>query len=282
MESLAEDRAGGATTVQDSFEIYAIKYAQHERRARENFIGGDIHDGPMAMDYFIWVIRNPTRTIIVDTGFDQAMADKRKRRIVHSVEAGLSRLGIDSDHVADVVLTHLHYDHAGNHHLFPNARFHVQEREMAFCTGRCMCHPEINHPYAVEDVKVMIDRLFAGRLTFRDPEDELTPGITLHRVGGHSDGLQIVRVGTKRGWVVLASDAAHYFDNLALRLAYPVVYNVGDMLDGYARVLKLADSEDHIIPGHDPKVLTQYPPFADDTVGWISRLDLPPMPGSEQ
>ncbi|MCE8044391.1 N-acyl homoserine lactonase family protein [Halomonas daqingensis] len=261
----------------DTYEIYAIKYAQHERRTRENFLGGDIHDGPMAMDYFIWVIRNALHTIIVDTGFDQAMADKRKRRIVRPVEEGLAKLGIAPTEVKDVVLTHLHYDHAGNHHLFPNARFHVQERELAFCTGRCMCHPEINHPYAVEDVKVMIDRLFSGRLSFREPEDVLLPGITLHRVGGHSDGLQILRVSTERGWVVLASDAAHYFANLVLRLAYPVVFNLRDMFEGYKRVRELADSEAHVIPGHDPKVLSIYPPAYADSDGWIARLDLPPV-----
>lgn len=265
-----------------AYEIYAIKYAEHERRARENFIGGDIHDGYMAMDYFVWVVRNADRTIIVDTGFDHAMAKKRKRRIIRPVEEGLTRLGIDPEAVENVVLTHLHYDHAGNHHLFPRANFHVQEQEMSFCTGRCMCHPELNHPYAVEDVKKMIDRLFAGRIHFRVPEDELAPGITLHRVGGHSDGLQIMRVWTERGWVVLASDAAHYFANLDLKLPYPVVYNVGDMIEGYMRVKALSDSSSHIIPGHDPEVLSLYPPAFDDTEGWIVRLDLPQRPATSQ
>lgn len=265
----------GQSVAGTTYEIYAIKYAEHERRARENFIGGDIHDGPMAMDYFVWVLRSTDSTVIVDTGFDQAMAEKRKRRITKPVEEGLARLGIDSMTVTDVALTHLHYDHAGNHHLFPDAVFHVQEQEMAYCTGRCMCHPELNHPYAVEDVKQMIDRLFAGRIRFRTPEDELAPGITLHRVGGHSDGLQILRVRTKRGWVVLASDAAHYFENLDKKLPYPVVYNVGDMIEGYARVRALSDSPAHIIPGHDPAVLSLYPPAFNDTEGWIARVDLP-------
>lgn len=258
------------------YEIYAIKYAQHDRMARENFIGGDIHDGPMPMDYFVWVIRNADRTVLVDTGFDRAMAERRGRTIVHPVEEGLARIGIEAAGVEDVVISHMHYDHAGNNHLFPKARYHVQDREMAFCTGRCMCHQGLRHAFAAEDVKAMVDRLFTDRLRFRDPEDTLAEGITLHRVGGHSDGLQILRVRTQRGFVVLASDASHYFANLHRGLAYPIVYNVGDLLEGYATLRRLAESDDHIIPGHDPQVLALYPPAQAGTEGWIVRVDLPP------
>ena len=48
--------------------------------------------------------------------------------------------------VTDVIITHMHYDHAGNHGLFPNARYHLQDREMAYCTGRCMCHAGLRAP----------------------------------------------------------------------------------------------------------------------------------------
>ena len=41
------------------YEIYAIKYAEHHRLAGENFIGGDPHNGPMPLDYFVWAIRGP-------------------------------------------------------------------------------------------------------------------------------------------------------------------------------------------------------------------------------
>lgn len=259
-----------------TYSTYAIKYAQHERMARENFIGGDIHDGPMPMDYFVWAIVGEKHTIVVDTGFDEAMASKRGREIVHPVEEGLAKIGIDRTTVTDVVITHMHYDHAGNHDLFPAARFHVQDREMAFCTGRHMCHETVRHPFAAEDVKAMIDRLYAGRVCFHEHEDELAPGISLHWVGGHSDGLQVVRVATRRGHVVLASDAAHYYANFQRELAYPVVFNVGDMMAGYDAVRRLADSEDHIVPGHDPRVLKIYPAAADDTAGWIARVDHAP------
>lgn len=259
-----------------TYEIYAIKYAEHERRASENFIGGDIHDGPMPMDYFVWAVVGESRTYVVDTGFDAAMAERRGRTIIRSVAEGLQRIGVDPAKVEDVVVTHMHYDHAGNIDLFPRATFHLQDREMAFCTGRCMCHEGMRHPFAVEDVKAIVDRLYSGRVQFHDGDADLAPGLTLHRTGGHTAGLQVLRVWTERGWVVLASDATHYYANLDRRLAYPVIFNVADMLEGYDTLLRLADSEAHIIPGHDPQVLKIYPPAFDDSRGWIARLDQTP------
>jgi len=261
----------------EQYRIYAIRYAHHHRMARDNFIGGDTHDGPMPIDYFIWVIQNDDRTIVLDTGFDEQMAKQRGRTIIHPIAEGLKKVGIDPENVTDVIISHMHYDHAGNYELFPAAKFHLQEREMAFCTGRCMCYHEVRHPFDVEDVKAMIDKLFIGRVHFYNGDAELVPGITLHRTGGHSDGLQVVRVNTARGWVVLASDAAHFYANIEQARPYPIVFNVGDMMDGYEIVKKLADSPDHIIPGHDPLVLQRYPAFSSETEGWIACVDHSPI-----
>ncbi|WP_045854704.1 N-acyl homoserine lactonase family protein [Raoultella terrigena] len=264
----------------EQYRIYAIRYAHHHRMARDNFIGGDLHDGPMPIDYFIWVIQNDARTIVLDTGFDEQMAQQRGRTIIHPIAEGLAQIGVDPASVADVIISHMHYDHAGNHALFPAATFHLQDREMAFCTGRCMCHHEVRHPFDVEDVKAMVDKLFAGRVRFHNGDGQLAPGITLHRTGGHSDGLQIVRVNTTRGWVVLASDAAHFYANIEQGRPYPVVFNVGDMMEGYDIVKGLADSADHIVPGHDPLVLRRYPAFSAETEEWIVRVDRQPLPVS--
>lgn len=131
----------------DCYEVRAIRYARHMRRSSENFIGGDIHDSEMPLNYYVWVISNAERTIVVDTGFNEAMAAQRGRELVKPVGAGLAALGIHSDTVDDVIITHMHYDHAGNIPLFPRARFHLQDQEMAFATGRCMCHGLLNHGY---------------------------------------------------------------------------------------------------------------------------------------
>jgi glyoxylase-like metal-dependent hydrolase (beta-lactamase superfamily II) len=95
-------------------------------------------------------------------------------------------------------------------------------------------------------------------------------------VGGHSDGLQILRVWTRRGWVVVASDAAHLYAHLHGNRIFPVVYNVGDMLEGYKLLYQLADSPDHIVPGHDPLVMKLYPAPRPELEGIIVRLDVAP------
>src|SRR3954467_10268737 len=109
------------------WQVYAVRYAHHERTARENFIGGDPHDeSPMPMDYFTWVVVSGERAVAVDTGFDEAMARKRGRNFLRSPGDSLRDIGIDPSRVRDVIISHMHYDHCGNHDLFPAAKYHMQ------------------------------------------------------------------------------------------------------------------------------------------------------------
>ena len=262
----------------ETYEIYAIRYAHLDRRAGENFLGGDPHNGPMPLDYFVWAITNQNRTIVLDTGFDENMAKRRGREHLRNPGEGLNMIGIDPAKIEDVIISHMHYDHSGNEDLFPNARYHLQDSEMAFCTGRHMCHEAMNHSFAVDDVVAMVSRVFAGRVRFHDGTDELAPGITLHRVGGHTQGLQATRVQTKRGWVVLASDASHFYANMEQGRPFPIVCDVGEMLEGFKILNRLASSPDHIIPGHDPLVMDRYPAARPELEGIVARLDVAPAP----
>src|SRR5262249_3051082 len=118
--------------------------------------------------------------------------------------------------------------------------------------------------------------LFAGRVQFHDGTSEVAPGITAHHVGGHTAGLQVVRGKTERGGGVLAADAAHFYANFEHIRAYPTVYNVGDMLEGFVTVKRLATSPGHVIPGHDRLVLRRYPAPRPELEGIAVRLDVEP------
>jgi glyoxylase-like metal-dependent hydrolase (beta-lactamase superfamily II) len=261
---------------EDIHEVYAIRYGHHPRPASANYIGGDPHDVLEPLDYFVWAIVGASGTFIVDTGFDKPVGDRRGRQIVTPVPEGLAALGIAPDSVKDVIVSHMHFDHCGNHSLFPQARYHLQDREMEYATGRCMCHAQLRNSYEEEYIVSMVRKVFAGRVVFHDGASEVAPGITVHHVGGHAKGLQSVRVKTKRGYVVLASDATHLYEHMDSGRIFPTTYNLAEVLEGYNTLRKLATSAAHIIPGHDPAVMQRYPAPRDDLKGWVVRLDVEP------
>jgi len=148
---------------------------------------------------------------------------------------------------------------------------------MAYCTGRCMCHAGLRVAFEEEDVVAMVRKLFAGRVAFTDGAAELAPGLSVHHVGGHSKGLQVVRVLTRRGWIVLAADASHFYANMEEGRAFPILHNLEETLEGYATMRRLASAPEAIIPGHDPLVLERYPAPKTGLEGVVARLDADPQ-----
>jgi len=262
----------------EKYELFAIKYAHHDRDASENFIGDpDPHEGNMPLDYFIWVATNKNRTVVIDTGFNAETAAKRGRELIRCPAESLSLVGANAADIEDVIITHLHYDHVGNFDLFPKARFHLQDKEMQYATGRYMAHKSQRGAFDVEHVVGMVREVFKERVCFHDGDEELFPGISVHYIGGHTMGLQSVTVLTERGRVVVASDAAHLYHNMWDHSPFPVVFNVGDMMEGHDKLRRLAGgNEDLVVPGHDPQVLDFYPAPSPDLEGMVVRLDVSP------
>lgn len=262
------------------WQVWALKYAERNARSRADSFEGDDHASPHPMDYFLWVLRNDTGLIVVDTGYDAAEGARRGRPVLRDPARVLADAGIDAARVDTVIVTHLHYDHAGTLEAFPAATFHVQAAEMAFATGPCMCDPTVRAPFTADHVCALVRRVFAGRVVFHDGAGQVTPGVEVHGLGGHSAGLQCVRVRTARGWLVLASDAAHYYENFLARRVFPIVHDRAAMAAGWDRIVALADGDPaRVIPGHDPLVRAVFPCLhqsADGTA--LHRLDLPPAP----
>ncbi|MEM7253543.1 MAG: N-acyl homoserine lactonase family protein [Pseudomonadota bacterium] len=258
----------------DTYEVYAIRYGTVQDRPRHtNFIVADPHEGNMPIDYFVWALVNKERTIVIDTGFDHKEAASRGREIIRLPSEGLAMIGVDAAKVKDVVITHLHYDHAGTCGDFPDATFHLQEKEMFYATGRHMTQDPFSHPYTCCHAQEMVGYVFDRRVAFHDGDEEIAPGVSVHLIGGHSMGIQSVRVKTERGWLVVASDAAHFYENMETDSPFPIVYNVADMIDGFGKLRRLAQTPKDVVPGHDPLVLERYPAPNADLKGIVARLD---------
>lgn len=264
---------------EDVYHIYQLCYGRDPgRRVHNNFVLLDMHDGPMPVDFNIWVVHNAHRTVIVDTGFGPRASAERGRPLdIDPIEA-LAQIGVDPDSVEDVVITHLHFDHAGNIDRFGKARFHIQDDEVAFATGRCMCDAFMQRPFDVEDVVTLVRRTYADRVVFHDGDDDLLPGLSLHKFSGHSAAVQGVRVNTPRGPVLLASDATHFFANAANMKPFNLTVDVAATLASYRKLMAVSGGLDRLIPGHDPKIRRLYPTV---TVGGLDLWALHEPPNAD-
>jgi glyoxylase-like metal-dependent hydrolase (beta-lactamase superfamily II) len=225
------------------------------------------------MDFFFWVARSAKRVVLIDTGCTEERLKFMKHKLVRAPLEALESLGIRPDDVDDVIVTHLHYDHVGNAAQFPRAILHLQQRELNFVVGPYMKYACFRRPYFTDDINSVVERSHKNMVRLYDGDSAPFPGMSVHLVGGHTMGMQVARVFTNRGWVVLASDALHYYQEIERDLPWSSnAFHVGEMMEAHDKIRALADSADHIIPAHDPRVLVDYPSVSPDIV----RLDVPP------
>ncbi len=246
----------------NAYRIYAVQYAERETNSSEVFYGDHRHD-PMTMAYFVWVITDGNRSVVVDLGFTEPVGTRRGRNFLRSPGDGLQALGIDPRTVERVIVTHFHYDHTGNHALFPNATFSIQDAEMRFWTGRHGRKSGFVRSLELDDLLAFVRYNYEGRVQFVDGEAEILPGIRALRVGGHTAGMQIVSVETARGRAVLASDASHYYANLENDLPFNTLHDLPGCYNAFTRIRELAAAPELILPGHDPLVAERLRPAGE-------------------
>lgn len=251
--------------------VIALRYAHRDTTRRSHFFGPiDRPDESMPISYFVWLIRGSWGAIVVDTGFTAETALKHGRDYVASPAELVTRAGVDPAEVSTVILTHLHYDHAGCTGDFENARVVLQENEMQQWSGRrawpSVVGSGIPHLVLPEDVAWVADANLRGRVDWVDGDAEIAPGVSVHLVAGHTSGMQVVRVETPVGPVVVASDATHFYENFERRRPYSVLDEVATATEAFDRLEELTTNRELIIPGHDPDVLNRFPPVTEPTL----------------
>ncbi|MDA0999329.1 MAG: N-acyl homoserine lactonase family protein [bacterium] len=205
------------------------------------------------MPYFFWILvpEGGGDPILVDTGFLEGhyqaryslFEDYRRPRDL------LAPFGLEPAKVKTVILSHLHWDHFSACRLYAAADFHLQKKELDFWRGPAGKHHFLNHFLGNLEDADWIEK--EGRLHLVEGEAEIADGVSVHLVGGHTPGLQVVRVRTEEGWAVLAVDAAYVFRSFEGLIPPGILVRVDEALDALDTIKELADSPRLIFPGHD-------------------------------
>ena len=206
----------------------------------------------------MWIIQGPT-TVVVDTsvstgGRASEFIGEELTRTPDQEPANALRLaGVDPRDVETVVLTHLHWDHAGNCDLFPDASVLVQDAELRYAVApgrffrKAFLAPTSGWgtpPYLVPNLQTV------------DGERELAPGLRLVRAGGHTPGSQALVVDTEHGSFAIAGDAICTYETIDHDLPPGYHVDVDASMDTLDRLRAAAD---HLLPSHDYRVFSDGP-----------------------
>jgi glyoxylase-like metal-dependent hydrolase (beta-lactamase superfamily II) len=261
--------AGGAQTEKKpAYEVYAIRYATIPDFPVNALIKGADPARKLDIAMTVWLVRGNGRNVLVDSGFyrEQFFKQWKVNDFVKPSEA-LAPLGVKPEDITDVIITHMHWDHADGMDLFPKARIWLQKDEYAYYTGEAWQQRATHGGIEPDDVLAAVKLNMAGRVGLVNGDaQEIIPGVTCYIGGKHTYQSQYVGVSSKDGTVILASDNMYLYENMEKHVPIAQTLDADSNLRAQDRMKQLAASPKLIIPGHDPAVFDKFPKVTKEVV----------------
>jgi glyoxylase-like metal-dependent hydrolase (beta-lactamase superfamily II) len=245
-----------------AYEVYAVRYAKLLDFAVADLVQGADRGRKLDLAMMVWVLKGPdSRTVLVDTGFYRPQFVKGEQVADYTrPDKALERLGIKPDEVTDVVVTHMHWDHADGADLFPKARVWIQKEEFNYYTSKVRRPSGDDTGPASDHCQAMVKLNSQRRVHLVDGDArEIIPGVTVYTGGRHTFASQYVGVNTKAGTVVIASDNLYLYENLDKHVPIAQTFDAKSNLAAQDRMKRIATNTRLIIPGHDPEVFVRFP-----------------------
>jgi len=255
--------------------VWSVKYG--ERVVRKSDVFHDygsygLPDGDLDMDYNFWVLRANDSIILMDTGYDITARDWLGEISVTPTPDGLALLGINPLEVKMVITSHFHYDHIGYLALFERAEIVSGQKEYDYWFAKRDTNA-LEGEFTTDENLVPVEKAMRdGRLHLITDEEEVFPGITVYQLGGHCPGELVAKVDTDAGTLILASDAAHFYEQLEHEWPFFAFTDLNEMRNALSFILKLAsETGATIVPGHDARTRERFAP-APGAAGAIATV----------
>ena len=248
-----------AKRVAPTYEVYAIRFATVKGFPASGLISGAEQQRRLDLAMMVWLLKGDGRNVLVDAGFyRERFLDRWKPQDYRRPSDAIAATGVRPEDVTDIVLSHVHWDHADGLDLFPKARIWIQKREFEYyvdANGRAL-----DRGIDSVDALMLYRANRDGRVQLVDGDArEIIPGITVYTGGQHTFASQYVGVNTTGGTVVVASDNAYLYENLSRHIPIAQTFDSAANRQAMERMAKLASNERLIVPGHDPEVFVRFP-----------------------
>ena len=255
--SFAQDRSQ-----QSTYEVYAVSYGIIPDFPVASLVAGADRSRKLDIQMMVWVLKGPNgANILVDSGFyrDKFFKQWKVKDFIKPSDA-IGKVGLKPEDITDLIITHMHWDHADGMDLFPKARIWIQQDEYSYYTGEGW-QPGGNHGgIDADDVMALVKLNIEGRVRLlKGDNQDVASGIKVYTGGRHTYASQYVGVSTKAGTVVIASDNCYLYENLDKHVPIAQTLDSESNLKAQDRMKQLASNMRLIVPGHDPSVFTRFP-----------------------
>jgi glyoxylase-like metal-dependent hydrolase (beta-lactamase superfamily II) len=245
-----------------TYEVYAVSYAVIPDFSVAGLVAGADRSRKLDIQMMVWLLKGSNgANVLVDSGFyrDKFFKQWKVRDFIKPSEA-IAKLGLKAEDITDVIITHMHWDHADGMDLFPKARIWIQQDEYGYYTGEAWRPGGSHGGIDAEDVLALVKANTEGRVRLVNGDDqEAIDGIKFYTGGRHTYASQYVAVNSKAGTTVIASDNCYLYENLEKHAPIAQTLDAASNLRAQDRMKQLASSPRLIVPGHDPAVFTRFP-----------------------
>ncbi|HNX57817.1 MAG TPA: MBL fold metallo-hydrolase [Spirochaetota bacterium] len=213
------------------FEVYAVRYGTSNFRS-EFVYDGDRTRRILPFSWMYYAVKCGRKIILIDTGF----SDKKNARIFGvkftDPTGELVAIGIRPENVTDIILTHAHFDHAGDISRYKNARVFTQ----------------------ISDLKTIRDIVNDdSRVIPFDNALDIDDAIHIEHVGGHTKSSSVVWITLPGKKLLLTGDEAYMRDNITRAIPIGSRY---DVEKNRAFLERARDSGTECYTFHDPSIVT--------------------------
>jgi len=251
-----------------TYEVYAIRYAVIPDFPVAALVKGADAARKLDIAMAVWLVKGNGRNVLVDAGFyrEQFFKQWKIKDFVKPSDA-LADVGLKPEDITDVIISHMHWDHADGMDLFPKAKIWIQKDEYTYYTGEAWQQPRTHGGIHPDDVVAIVKLNMQGRVGLVNGDaQEIIPGITCYTGGKHTWQSQYVGVNSKEGAVVLASDNMYLYENLDKHVPIAATLDAESNLRAQDRMKQIAANPRLIIPGHDPAMFYRFPKVSERVV----------------